>query len=81
MLTAAVVLTTAGFLSVPALAAHCPKDVKVIDATMKTAKLSTAQMAKVKSLRDDGDKQHKAGQHGASIKSLHEALGILGKSH
>jgi hypothetical protein len=66
----------------PAFAAHCPKDVKLIDQTLaKGTSLDAAQMTTVKTLRDSGDQLHKAGKHGESIKALHEALEILGVEH
>ena len=42
------------------------------------ANLSEADMAKVKSLREDGEKFHKAGKHDESMKALGEAKKILG---
>ncbi len=71
----------AGFFATPAWAGHCPKDVRLIDQSLKTTKVGAAEMSTAKALRDTGDGQHKAGQHGASIKSLHEAMKILGVSH
>jgi len=65
----------------PALAGHCPVDVKKIDEAMQSADLSAADMAKVKSLRDAGEAAHNSGQHGESLKALHEALKILGVKH
>lgn len=38
-------------------------------------------MSKVKALRDKGLAEHKAGKHGDSLRSLHEAMKILGISH
>ena len=46
--------------SAPALAGHCPKDVKAIDAALSKASLSSSQMSEVKSLRDNGSKLHGA---------------------
>ena len=75
-LAAAVVLA---FVSGPALASHCPKDVKLIDAALgKNPSLSSAQMSEVKKLRDEGSALHKSGKHGASQEALHKAMGILG---
>lgn len=71
----------AGFFATPALAGHCPRDVRLIDQSLMTTKVSAADMSKVKALRDTGNGQHKAGQHGASLKTLHEAMKILGASH
>ena len=51
-----------------------PKDVKAIDAALKTSTVSAAQMSEIKALRDKGDADHKAGKHGDSIKSLHQAV-------
>lgn len=66
----------------PALASHCPKDVKLIDeALAKDTMMDEAKMTQVKALRDEGDALHKAGKHGESIEALHEALKILGIEH
>ena len=81
LLTALVAAFATGFLGAPALASHCPKDVKAIDAALKTSKVAAAQMSMVKALRDKGDADHKSGKHGDSIKSLHEAMKVLGISH
>ncbi len=63
----------------PALAKHCPKDVKIIDQSLpKATGLNKMQMTEVKALRDKGAALHKSGQHGDSIKALHEAIKILG---
>jgi hypothetical protein len=45
---------------------------------MASTKLSEADLAKVKSLREDGEKFHKAGKHDESMKALGEAKKILG---
>ena len=57
---------------------NCPNEMKAIDAKMSMADLSPADMTKVKSLREEGEKQHKAGNHGESMKALGEAKKILG---
>ena len=63
----------------PALAKHCPKDVKIIDQSLPKAKgLSKMQMTEVKALRDKGAALHKSGKHGESINVLHAAIKILG---
>lgn len=62
----------------PAFAFHCPKDMAAIDAALPTAKLSDADKAKVMELRKSGEAQHKAGDHGGSVKTLAEAKKILG---
>ncbi len=63
----------------PAFAKHCPKDVKIIDEALpKATDLNQMQMTEVKALRDKGAAFHKSGNHGESIKVLHEAIKILG---
>jgi len=79
--TAGLAVLATGLFSAAAMAAHCPKDVKAIDAALKTSTVSAAQMTEVKALRDKGDAEHKGGKHGDSINSLHEAMKILGISH
>jgi hypothetical protein len=75
LLIAAVLASSAGL----ALAHNCPNEMKAIDAKLATnPKLSDADMAKVKSLRAEGEAQHKAGKHDDSMKSLGEAKKILG---
>ena len=81
LLAAVVAVFATGFLSVPALAGHCPKDVKKIDAALPMSKLHRVQTRKVRDLRHKGNEQHKNGQHGDALKSLHEAMKRLGLSH
>lgn len=64
-----------GFAS-PALAGHCPKDVKLIDAA-----LAQQSNAEAQSLRDTGAALHKSGTHKDSLKALHQAMEILGIKH
>ena len=65
----------------PALAGHCPVDVRAIDAALATnPNLTTMQLALVKALRDQGNALH-PGDHGASIALLHQAMAILGLPH
>ncbi len=72
---AAALLMTAG----TALAAHCPLEMKSIDAALaKKPKLSEAQMADVKKYRAEGETQHKAGKHAESVATLAKAQKILG---
>lgn len=74
------ILATAGvvaLLAMPASAAHCPKDVKAIDAALAKAKLSDANKAKVKALRDEGDSLHKSKKHKESVGKLSEAMRII----
>ena len=66
-------------LAGPVLAGQCPVDMKKIDAALAASpQISTAQMAEVTALRAEGEAQHKSGQHGASVKTLAKAKGILG---
>ncbi len=65
--------------SAPALAFHCPKDMKKIDAALASGpQLTAAQMTQVTKLRAEGEAQHGAGSHQASVDSLAAALAILG---
>jgi len=73
LLIAAVALASAA-----AFAHNCPNEMKAIDAKMSTTKLADADMAKVKSLRADGEAMHKAGKHDDSMKALGEAKKMLG---
>ncbi len=72
---AAVALITAG-LTTPAYAGSCPKIMKSIDAAM--AKMPGMKMPKVTALRAKGEAQHKSGDHGGSVKSLKQAMAMLG---
>ena len=65
----------------PALAGHCPKDVKAIDAALESSTLSQAKASEVKALRDKGNQLHKSGTHGDSLQVLHKAMAILGIGH
>lgn len=62
-----------------AFAHNCPNEMKAIDAKLATnPMLSAENAAQVKKLRADGEAQHKAGNHDASMKSLGEAKKLLG---
>ena len=62
-----------------ALANSCPNEMKAIDAKLATSpKLADADMAKIKTLRADGEAAHQAGKHDDSIKALSEAKKLLG---
>ncbi|OWW20736.1 hypothetical protein [Noviherbaspirillum denitrificans] len=68
-------------LSVSALASahNCPNEMKAIDAKLGSASgISAENMAKIKSLRADGEKFHKEGKHDESMKALGEAKKMLG---
>ncbi len=75
LVAAAVVMA----MTAPALAKHCPKDVKIIDQALpKAMGLNKMQMTEVKALRDKGAALHKSKKHGEAIKALHKAVKILG---
>ncbi len=81
LLAVVVAVFAVGVSANPALAGHCPRDVKRIDQALTMTKVSGAQLSTVKALRDKGDGLHKSGQHGTSVATLHEAMKILGISH
>jgi len=61
-----------------AFANQCPSMMKSIDAALQTTTISAAQKAQVMQLRQQGEKQHQAGDHAASEQSLAKAKAILG---
>jgi hypothetical protein len=61
-----------------AFAHGCPGEMKKIDEKLPTAKLSAADLTKVKDLRAKGETDHKAGKHTESMASLAEAKKLLG---
>ncbi len=66
-------------LAGPALAGQCPVDMKKVDAALAAnPQISADQMTEVKALRAQGEKEHKGGQHGASVATLAKAKDILG---
>jgi hypothetical protein len=79
LLSAAIAVVAGGFLSTPALAAHCPKDVKKIQGAM--SKLDKGKMMMAKEMSDKGMALHKAGKHGEAIKVLHKEMEALGIKH
>ncbi len=65
--------------SAPALAGTCPKIMKKIDAALASSpQVTAAQMTQITKLRAEGEAQHKAGSHQASVDSLAAAMAILG---
>ena len=70
-----------GFSSSAAIASQCPGLVAKIDSILATQpNLPQSTLDEVKTLRDDGEKQHKAGQHGQSVETLNKALSMLGNT-
>ena len=62
----------------PALANHCPMDMKKIEAAMKTTMADDATKKNVMELYNKGKSEHDAGNHDASVKDLGEAMKLLG---
>ena len=79
LLATAVAVVAGAFVSTPAQAAHCPKDVKKINAAM--SKMDKNNMSLAKDAAAKGLALHKAKKHGESIKVLHEAMEKLGIKH
>ena len=65
-------------LASPALANHCPMDMKKIEAAMKTTMADDATKKKVMELYNKGKAEHEAGDHASSMKDLGEAMKLLG---
>lgn len=66
------------FAASSVFASNCPVEMKAIDAKLGAMPaLSEADMAKVKTLRADGEKFHKEGKHAESMKALAEAKKLL----
>ena len=68
-----------GLLTTPALAGHCPKDVKKINAA--SSKMSGNKMSMAKDAAAKGLALHQAGKHKEAIKVLHQAMEALGIKH
>lgn len=64
-----------GFAS-PALAAHCPKDAKLV-----AGALANQSNAEAQELAAKGTKLHQEGKHKESLEALHEAMKLLGIEH
>jgi hypothetical protein len=66
-------------LAMPALASQCPNDMAAIDAALAAGPdLTAEQLAEVQALRAEGEAQHAAGDHDASVETLGKAKAILG---
>ena len=61
----------------PALAGHCPLDVKAIDDGLAKASLPADVKAEVLKLRDEGEAQHNAGNHAESVNTLAHAMRLI----
>ena len=64
-------------ISAPALAFHCPADVKAIDAGLAKSSAMADTKSKVMSLRNEGEALHKAGKHKESVDKLAAAMRLL----
>ena len=74
-----IVAAALAFAMGSAMAAHCPMDMKQIDAALsEKPQLSKEQLAQVKQLRAEGEALHKAGKHQESVETLGKAKTILG---
>lgn len=60
----------------PALAGHCPRDIKKIEAALAEYNNPKARMALNK-----GRRQHKEGKHNAALLTLHRAMQIVKIRH
>ena len=63
--------------SAPAMAFHCPADVKAIDHALSKANLNDMQMSDVKKLRDEGEALHNAGKHKEAVDTLAKAMRMI----
>ena len=72
------VVVVALVFATSAFAKTCPKLWKQIDEKLTTVQLPADQVAKVKELRDKGEKLYKEAKHADSEKALREALAMLG---
>lgn len=76
-LRSVLVLAFVAMLSTPALAFHCPLDVKAIDNALSKMQLNDATRTKVQALRDEGMALHEAGKHKEAVDKLAEAMRTL----
>jgi hypothetical protein len=69
-------------IAMPALAGHCPVDVKAIDAALAAGTdLDEAEVAEVMEQRNEGEQLHNDGKHGESLEVLHKAMDTLELEH
>ena len=65
-------------LSATVYAHTCPKLIHQIDEKMSSMQMPADKAAKIKSMRDEGERLHKTGKHDDSEKILRQALAMLG---
>jgi len=64
-------------VSAAALAGHCPRDAKAIDAALSKVTISDDIRGQVEKLKNDGMELHGNGDHANSEKTLAEAMRLL----
>lgn len=70
-----------GSTSGAVFASGCPGLVAQIDAILATnPDLPQSVLDEVKTLREDGQKQHEQGKHDKSVETLNQALFLLGET-
>lgn len=75
----AVVIAALATFTAASFAAHCPADMKKIDAALSAGtQLSEAELNEVKKLRIEGEELHNAGKHKESVEALGKAMKMLG---
>lgn len=72
------IVSAAFLLASPAVAGMCPALMGQIEDAMKTTTVDEATKAKALALYEEGKAAHDAGDHGASVAKLQEALALLG---
>ena len=76
-----VFLGTLAAFTTPAMAGHCPVDVRAIDAALtNNPTLSATELALVVAQRIHGNALHPS-DHGGSLALLHQAMEMLGLEH
>ena len=63
-------------LTTPAISGSCPGKIAMIDKALSQGNVPNAEQ--VKKLRDQGEKLHKEGGHGASVTVLSSAMKLAG---
>ena len=71
-------LAMLALLAAPAFASQCPADIAKIDAALAANPgMAAAQRKPIVTLRDMGERLHKAGKHGESVEALGNAKAML----
>ncbi len=74
----AVLFLATALVTTPLWAMHCPSDMAKIDEQLQSdPPADPAILTRVKSLREEGEKLHNAGDHEGSLKVLGEAQELL----